>query len=709
MKPDRSADRAGAPAALAVACPDTSLLIEAMLHAVWLVDAHDLRVVAANRAAVALTGLPAAEVTGRDMLDLASTPEDLAFWAEAGAGLGEAIESETLVRRADGSAVPVLRRVSRLDCVDGRALYVVAMHDRSAERRAQRELEAVAADLQATLESTADGILVTDLAGHIRSFNRRFADLWHLPPTMLLQRDDDAVLECMRLAVQEPAAYMRRLAVLDDSAALPATDVLTLRSGQVVERVLQPQRSRGQVIGRVASFRDITERVVANQRIDALSHTDALTGLPNRRRLADRIELALAAARRDGTPFALLHLNLDRFKPINDTLGHTLGDRVLVDVAQRLQGCLREIDTVARLGADTFVVLAQRSDAAGAEATARRLMEALQASFTQGGMNFTVTASIGIALHPAHGAGVDELLGCADAATQEVKEAGRAAYRFFQPRSSGGDSGVRARMQLDHAMRLALAQRRFRLNYQPQIDVRSGRVLGAEALIRWRDPVRGDIAPGEFIPVAEESGFIVAIGHWVLHQAVAQAAAWRAQGLALVMSINVSALQFKQHGFVEEVAATLRAAQLPAGCLELELTESILVQDAHGALLRLQALAALGVKLAIDDFGTGFSSLSYLKRFPIGRLKIDRSFVCGLPDDASDAALVHAIIDMGRALHLETVAEGVETEAQRAFLRQAGCEQYQGFLFAPALPAPDFEALLAAPPPRRRAPRPKTR
>ena len=687
----------------AALCPDAALLIEAMLHAVWLVDARDLRVVAANAAAQALTGWSAAELVGRDMLDLASTPEDLAFWADAGAGLGAAIESESLLRRADASAVPVLRRVSRLACADGRALYVVAMHDRRVECRAQRELETVAADLQATLESTADGILVTDLGGRIRNFNRRFADIWHVPPALLQRRDDDAVLEHMRRAVQDPAAYMRRLAVLDDTEALPATDMLTLRSGQVIERVMLPQRSRGQVIGRVVSFRDITERVEAKQRIDALSHTDALTGLPNRLRLADRIALALAAARRDGTPFAVLHLNLDRFKAINDTLGHAFGDSVLVDVAQRIQGCLREIDTVARLGADDFVVLAQRSDAAGAEATARRVLEALQAPFSQGGMSFTVTASIGIALHPAHGVGVDELLSCADAAMHEVKATGRAAFRFYQPRASGCDTGVRSRMQLDHAMRLALAQQRFRLHYQPQVDVRSGRVLGAEALIRWRDPERGDIPPGEFIPVAEESGFIVAIGHWVLRQAVAQAAAWRAQGLSLVMSVNVSALQFRQPEFVDGVAAALRAAQLPAGCLELELTESILVQDAHGALLRLQALAALGVKLAIDDFGTGYSSLSYLKRFPIGRLKIDRSFVGGLPGDASDGALVHAIIDMGRALHLQTVAEGVETEAQRAFLRGAGCEQYQGFLFAPALAVPDFEALVAAPARRRRA------
>jgi EAL domain-containing protein (putative c-di-GMP-specific phosphodiesterase class I) len=247
-------------------------------------------------------------------------------------------------------------------------------------------------------------------------------------------------------------------------------------------------------------------------------------------------------------------------------------------------------------------------------------------------------------------------------------------------------------MRLDHAMRLALANERFRLHYQPQVDLNTGAVLGAEALIRWRDPELGEVSPGEFIPVAEESGFIVALGDWVLKHAVTQAARWDAAGLAMPVSVNVSALQFQQPGFVDGVAQALRDAGLPPHLLELELTESILVQDAQDAMLRLQALAQLGVKLAIDDFGTGYSSLAYLKRFPIGRLKIDRSFVSGLPAEESDVALVHAIIHMGQALRLQVIAEGVETEAQRECLRVAGCDLFQGFLYAPALDVPAFEA-----------------
>jgi EAL domain-containing protein (putative c-di-GMP-specific phosphodiesterase class I) len=307
-------------------------------------------------------------------------------------------------------------------------------------------------------------------------------------------------------------------------------------------------------------------------------------------------------------------------------------------------------------------------------------------------MSFTVTASIGIALYPNDGASMDELLRRADGAMREVKHAGRAGYRFHRSRPGATDTRSRSRMRVDHAMRMALAQGRFRLHFQPQVDLQSGRVVGAEALIRWRDPELGEISPAEFIPVAEESGFIVEIGDWVLKRAVAQAAAWSGVAAGMTVSVNVSALQFQQPGFVDGVAQALRDADLPPHLLELELTESILIQDAKDAMLRLQALAQLGVKLAIDDFGTGYSSLAYLKRFPIGRLKIDRTFISGLPAEESDAAIVQAIIHMGRALRLEIVAEGVENDAQRRFLEHAGCDLYQGFLYAPALDVPAFEA-----------------
>ena len=678
-------------AALAVWGP----LIETMLDAVWLVDARALRVVAANHAAGKLMAMTPAELIGRDVLALAATPEDVCFWDEVARGLVDQIESDTLVTAANGTTRAVTRRVSRIALgqgLDDAALFVVVLRDRSEQLRVERELEGVAADLCATLESTQDGILVTDLAGRIRNFNQRLVSLWKIPAELLGRREDAAVLEWMRRSVTDPAAYARQLAAIDAAAMLQASDVLRLHSGLVLERVTMPQCMHGQPIGRVYAFRDITEKLATNQRIETLSYTDALTGLPNRRLLADRIEVALAQGRRDGTPFALLFLNLDRFSHINETLGRVFGDRVLLDVAERIKGCVREVDSVARLGGDEFVVLVNQADDHGAETAVARVMDALKQPFRQGGISFTVTASIGIALHPNDGASMDELLRGGDTAMREVKQAGRAAFRFHRLRPPSDDGQSRARMRLDHAMRLALAQGRFRLHYQPQVDLKSGTVVGAEALIRWHDPELGEVSPAEFIPVAEASGFIVAIGAWVLKRAVAQAVAWADAGLRMRVSVNVSALQFQQPGFVDGVAQALREAGLAPQWLELELTESILIQDAPEAMLRLHALAQLGVQLAIDDFGTGYSSLAYLKRVPVGRLKIDRSFVAGLPADESDAAIVHAIIQMGRALRLQIVAEGVETEAQRAFLQAAGCDLFQGYLYAPALDAAVFQA-----------------
>jgi diguanylate cyclase (GGDEF)-like protein/PAS domain S-box-containing protein len=685
-----------APATAALAA--WSGLIEAMLDAVWLVDARELRIVGANHAAGELMAMAPGELVGREVLELAATPEDLCFWDEVARGLDDHIESDTLVNAVNGETRPVTRRVSRVQGSDGAVLFVVVLHDRSDQVRVERELEGACADLRATLESTQDGILVTDLAGRIRNFNRRFASLWQIPAELLGRHADDAVLDWMRRSVADPTAYMQRLAAIDGAVLLQASDVLQLRSGQVFERVTMPQCLHGRPTGRVYSFRDITEKLAANRRIETLSYTDALTGLPNRRLLADRVEGALAQAKRDGTPFALLFLNLDRFNHINETLGRGFGDRVLLDVAERIRGCLREVDTVARLGGDEFVVLANQADARGAEATAWRVMEALKRPFTQGGMSFTVTASVGIALHPADGASMDELMRRCDAAMREVKQAGRAAFRFHTTRPDADAGQSRSRMQLDHAMRLALAQDGFRLHYQPQVDLKSGAVVGAEALIRWNDPELGEVSPGEFIPVAEESGFIVAIGDWVLRRAVAQVAVWADAGLWIPVSVNVSALQFQQPGFVDGVAAVLREAGVAPQWLELELTESILIQDAQDAMRRLQALSELGVQLAIDDFGTGYSSLAYLKRVPVGRLKIDRAFVSGLPADESDAAIVQAIVHLGRALRLQIIAEGVETEAQRRFLQSIGCDQFQGYLFAPALDATAFEVRLGRAP-----------
>ena len=673
-----------------------TLLVEGLLDAAWLVEPVSLRVLAANAAAERLFGISAAALCQSDALALAATADDVAFWEQAGAQLTDPVESQTLISRPDGQLVSVQRRVSlvRPGSHERQGIYLVVLRDRSEALRTQAELEERLSELRATLDSTTDGILVTDLAGRITNFNQPFVSLWGVPEPLMTQRDEVAVSAWMLRRVTDPVAYTKRMQAFGESASLDGRDVLTLRCGKVLERRTLAQRNRGQPIGRVYAFRDITESVEANRRIDALSHTDTLTGLPNRRMLVDRIEYALALAQRDATPFALMHLNLDRFKPVNEMLGPAMGDQLLVEIAERLTATMRQVDTVARLGADEFVILAYQADVARAEGAACRVLAALQLPLRVEGITLTITGSIGIALYPGDGIAPDELLKAADVAMNDLKDSGGDGYRFHHLRSGGPLAQPRTRMQLDHAMRQALAAGRFRLHYQPQIDIDSGEIVGVEALMRWRDPELGDVPPTEFIPVAERSGFIVAIGGWALRQAVQQAVLWRDQGYPLLMSVNVSALQFHKGDFVDQVAQALSDAGLEPQWLELELTESILVKDAQEALQRLQELARLGVKLAIDDFGTGYSSLAYLKRFPIGRLKIDRSFIKGLPKDEVDVGIVNAIINLGKALHLEMVAEGVETEAQRLFMLKAGCTQYQGALFSPAIDALSMQSLL---------------
>jgi len=667
-----------------------TVLAEGLPDATWIVDAHSGRVVADNSAARRLLGRSGGSLVGLQAQALIATPEDMAFWDEAAAGPCPPLQSETTLCAADGRSVHVARSIRALHDGSGAAVhhYAVVACDRSAWRRAEDEREQLVAELQATLESTADGILVTDLAGRIRAFNRRFAQTWGIPEDLLKTRQDTAVHDWMRRSVVDGEAYQRRLQAIQEATLLGASERLTLHSGQVLERVTRPLWCRGQALGRVYSFRDLSEQLAAQHRIEELSLTDALTGLPNRRQLAERVARASQRAQREGGSFALLVIDLDRFRQINDSLGHEAGDRVLVDVAQRVRACMRSDDLLARTGGDQFALLVAGADTGVAEATARRVLDAVAAPYNLDGSQFTLTCSIGGALCPGNGHGADELVRQAEAAVLAVKEAGRGHYRVQKGRR-GGDR--RADIQLDHAMRQALASGRFRLHFQPQVELASGRVVGAEALIRWRDPGLGEVAPARFIPAAEDSGFIVALGDWVLAQAARQGAAWLARGLRVPIAVNVSALQFRQPQFVERVAAVLDGCGLPAQLLELELTESILVRDADEALQRLQSLARLGVRLAIDDFGTGYSNLAYLKRFPIDKLKIDRSFVQGLPGDDSDGAIVVAILQMAGALGMKVIAEGVETESQRRFLRDSGCHEYQGFLYAPALDSLSFE------------------
>ncbi len=666
-------------------------LLQGLPDAAWLVALADQRVVAANDAAALLLGCARESLAGESALVLAASPEDIAFWEACAAGERGALLSDTVVTTADGRQLHTSRSIR----IVGDTHALVLLRDRSGEERAERERESLLSELQATLESTADGILVTDLFGRIRAFNRRFAQIWGLPLELLQQHDDAAVHNWLTENVVDAAAYLQRLGTLNQAALLHASDRLRLRSGQIVERVTRPLYSDGQASGRVWSYRDLTERVAADERIEALTFSDALTGLPNRRRLAARCAEAVTASQAGGKSFALLVIDLDRFRQINDSLGHDVGDRVLLDVGQRMQSCLREPDLLARIGGDQFAVLLYPADGQAAEASARRLLNVVAQPCSIEGAQFTLTCSIGMALFPSHGGSIDDLVRHAEGAMRSVKQGGRANFRLHQARAEGDR---RSHMRLDHAMRQALVSNRFRLHYQPQVRMSDGAIVGAEALLRWRDPEMGDVPPSRFIPVAEDSGFIVAIGDWVLSQAVRQAALWTQRGYHVPIAINVSALQFQQSHFVDRVANVLAVSGLPPPLLELELTESILLHDAADALLRLGALSQLGVKLSIDDFGTGYSSLAYLKRFPIHKLKIDRSFISGLPGDDSDVGIVRAILQMAHALGMKVIAEGVETEGQRQFLLDAGCSEFQGFLYSPGVDSLSFERLLGPPP-----------
>ncbi len=677
-------------------------LLNGLPYAAWVVELASVRLVAANGAAATLLGRPVQALVGLRADALVASPEDMAWWASGGAD--GRLHSESWVLTADGRTLRVSRSIGLIEPPESGDLRhaLVVLADRSAEQRAESEREALLAELQATLEATGDGILVTDLDGRLRAFNRRLAEVWALPMEILQDRDDDAVKAWMAHRVTDPLVYEERLLALQRAAGVSSSDRLELLTGQVVERVSQPLVYGGRPQGRVWSFRDLTQRVHAEERIEALTLHDGLTGLPNRRRLGECVAQAVTDARREGTSFGFLFIDIDRFRQINDSLGHDIGDRVLMDIAQRIQGCLRQDDTLARLGGDQFAVIVGRADAAAAESTARRVLNVVAQPCNVDGAPFTLTCSIGVALAPGQGSRIDDLVRHAEAAMRAVKSAGRANYRLHQNRDEGDR---RQHMRLDHAMRQALVSGRFRLHYQPQVNLTTGAIVGAEALLRWRDPELGEVSPARFIPVAEESGFIVAIGDWVLGQAVRQVALWHQRGYSLPIAVNVSALQFQQAQFVDRVAGVLAVSGVPPHLLELELTESILLHDADEALHRLHALARLGVRLSIDDFGTGYSSLAYLKRFPIGKLKIDRSFIAGLPDDSSDAGIVRAILQVAHALGMQAIAEGVETEPQRAFLQAAGCDEFQGFLFSPALDSLSFEQRLAPAEARAAAPR----
>jgi diguanylate cyclase (GGDEF)-like protein len=468
--------------------------------------------------------------------------------------------------------------------------------------------------------------------------------------------------------------------------------------------------------GVVATVRDITERKLAEDRIRHLAHHDELTGLPNRTLIRARLETAMHQARASGRCLALAFVDLDGFKLVNDGLGHNAGDELLQAVAARMQDCLRPGDTLGRLGGDEFVILLPDvSDSAHAlNPLLERIRDAAGAPVLVDGQAVQLGCSMGVVMYPRDGDDPSTLMMNADAAMYRAKDLGKHNFQFYTREMN---ASLEEKLVLLEGLRQALDatlaaeaagldsvdSNGFHLLYQPKVDLRSGRLFGVEALVRWHHPEHGIVSPARFIGLAEESGLIVALGEWVLRTACRQAQRWRTEGPgrgldALTVSVNVSARQFEEKHLVGRVAAALQASGLPPGALELEVTESLLMRDLSGALGRMEELKAMGVALSIDDFGTGYSSLSALKSFPISTLKIDKSFVRDLAHSLDDQAIALAVISLGHRLHLRVIAEGVETEEQRDFLRAHECDEMQGYLFSPPVPAERIAALLQSEP-----------
>jgi diguanylate cyclase (GGDEF)-like protein len=566
---------------------------------------------------------------------------------------------------------------------------VVLKKRRDAENRFFSAISVMAEGLM-VFSAEGECLFANPAAGHLLSFLKPASrlDLKHLPAQFLNGDGGE---------IPNPLTNRRLLSVLCTRRELHYS-VLGLRFQNGGTRWFEINTSPLTVAadGRLrmmATFSDVTERRKAQERIEFLAYHDPLTGLPNRLLLRDRMLQAVARSERMHTRIALMFLDLDRFKQINDSLGHPAGDALLKAIAERLKGCVRESDTISRQGGDEFVIMLHEvRDMEAAARIARSILQIMERPFRVDDHELITSFSIGIALFPDDGRDFDVLLRKADAAMYDAKGAGRNNLRFFTEQMN---RRAAERMSLEMQLRQALEKGEFILHYQPQLDLRKRIIVGAEALVRWNSPENGLVPPARFIPVAEESGLIVRLGEWVLREACCQAKAWQDAGLPpLTVAVNLSTLQFRQPNLVDTVIDALMLSGLEARHLELELTESILLQDTKAVLEVVRHLKALELKLSIDDFGTGYSSLAYLKHFAIDKLKIDQSFVRDLLTDPDNVAIVRAIIRMARSLKLKTIAEGVESEALSTFLSRCHCDEIQGYWLARPMPADEFEAFV---------------
>ena len=784
------------------------LLFERNPLPMWVYDYETLRFIAVNQAAIHLYGYSRDEFLAMTINDIRPPETIPALLADLKSNLvGHRMDSQWTHRKKDGQVI-VVEVASHSLTFAGRPARIVLAHDISPRLEAEAETRRSLSLLRSTLESTADGILVVDRQGKVISHNRRFAQIWEIPAKLLAAGDDEALLASVLDRLRDPQTFLDKVHELYAAPEAESFDVLEFADGRIVERYSVPQLLDGQPVGRVWSFREVTERhraeaalqaaaeryrtlfernlagvfrtstasvilecndafarilgfassrecigkrlvdhyaeplqrrallasllqrgaltdteiqlrrgdgtplwvlvsatllggegeqviegtlVDITQRKDAESqlvhqaYHDALTGLPNRMLFQDRLTQALDLARRHHRGLSVLFLDLDQFKLVNDTLGHAAGDRLLQAVAARLRQSVRQSDTVARVGGDEFNLLLPE---VGRGSQAARMAEKILATVARpvevDGHRLYITTSIGISLFPADGADAEALLTSADIAMYRAKELGRNGFQLCTPAMNARSL---ERLTLENDLRQGIERHEFRLHYQPQLDLASGRIVGVEALLRWQHPSRGMVSPDAFIAVAEEARLIVPIGEWALRRACKQTVAWQAAGQpALRLAVNLSALQFQQRNLPAGIRRILEETGLDPRHLEIEITESAAIQNAALTVEVLSALRAIGVRIAIDDFGTGHAALAYLKQFPIDALKIDRGFVTDLEASQEDRAIVTAIISLAHGLGIRVIAEGVETEGQLRFLAENGCDEYQGFLLSPPLP-----------------------
>ena len=669
-----------------------SSIVDNMPNMLFVKDARDLRFVRFNKAGEALTGYNHAELIGRNDHDVFPKAQADLSVASDRAALRHPdqvrTEEERLTRRDGDTRIMRTKKLPILDG-DGRPRYLLGISEDITERKRDEEGLRIAAS---AFENMAEGVVVLDAARRIVSVNKAFVAITGYAAEEVLGTDS----ALLRSGAHGESFYDALWRAIGETGGWQGEMVRRRRSGALFPAFCSISAVRdesGGIKNYVCVFHDISSSKEYEERLEFLAHHDALTRLPNRVRFRESFKQALARSRRTRKAVAVLFIDLDHFKTINDSLGHHAGDRLLQEVAARLGECVRESDVVARFGGDEFAVLIDELDASQDVAkVAASILSALGRPFEIDAHQVASSGSIGISCYPDDGGDDETLLKNADTAMYRAKSEGRNAYRFFSP-----EMNARAleALVMTNELRLAVQRGEFVLHFQPRHNLRSGAITGLEALVRWRHPQRGLIAPGQFIPLAEETGLIAPLGEWVLRAACEQLASWRAGGLPdLRMAVNLSPRQFAQADLTGRIGAILSEFGLDGAGLELEITEGVVMQDPEKSVRMLRELKAMGIAIAIDDFGTGFSSMGYLKRFPLDQLKIDRTFVREIDVNPADVAIVKAIVALARGLGLAVVAEGVENRAQRDALRRCGCDEAQGFFYGKPCPAQEIELRL---------------